>query len=674
VEFCKDAGIIDGYEDGTFHPYRTLTTDQWLKMLLTAIGFDANKFGLTGKDWAVNTAEVALRYDLITADEYKLDFDREVAILYAYKALQFQFDGNDPLATSVFQLTSKVTYDVFAAPTAEVFSSKGKEIASIAITPDGVYDNTVYEVPNGAIVYVDGVKTSLTKIDIKSAEISYYKANAYSDKSKAAVIVKNTYVAKLDDSDSTVTAVLTALNKENSAIQKGAIVTYNKGNKSILSNLSSTVVDPVYKNGTILTATAGTITARNVEGKWVNVGDNETQVYFNANALPTDKNEVSELGTNIKYNLYYDKFGNIAYVGEYKDAPAPKTLIFLIAAYAKADKDYSDISDPKMVETTQAKYIDLTTGEIKTTEFASLDGNAVSTLTNGKLDSYYASGAIDQFYYAVENENGIALERYYTFHAANVVKEDAHVILSNLTDKDNDTYADGVNTYTADSKTNLTVIDYTGALETKSISKVTGIANFETRTYDYPKTYATVVDYETTNVPSDIYVITPAAEPEATYVYGMYVGEDTDYAVKGQGYKFVLSDGTTATYYYDMKDPDDAKTNPSDGWDGKALTKGNVYKLTMQNGSFTNAYELSATATGTIVKTDVTYIAIKDLESVYYYSNDFGFKTLDATGKAVDPVLVGAKDSAGRDKTPTTVQVYTDTEGVPGEVVFMTAK
>ncbi len=42
ISFCVEQGIIDGMTDTTFEPTGTLTGFQWAKMLLSAVGFNAN--------------------------------------------------------------------------------------------------------------------------------------------------------------------------------------------------------------------------------------------------------------------------------------------------------------------------------------------------------------------------------------------------------------------------------------------------------------------------------------------------------------------------------------------------------------------------------------------------------------------------------------------------------
>jgi hypothetical protein len=660
VEFCKDAGIIDGYEDGTFHPYRTLTTDQWLKMLLTAIGFDGAKFGLTGKDWAVNTAEVALRYDLITADEYKLDFDREVAILYAYKALNFQYGTyqvgvNVPLAESVFDLDNGYSRNIFGDYLSKDFTSKGKTIASIAITGDSSNSNTLYTVPTGYTVIKDGVEVKNaagTKVGGKSVRVTVY------DELKTVVVVE-TKVQLLDDSTATKKALLNDLDKKYAGdLKVGDVVTYNKGNESWLDKGSTAVA---YDNVEVLTPVAGYVSARNEKNNWISVGEGSTtELYFNINVDGVATSAKYPMETAKTYNFYYDKYNNIAYVANYTPAAVPQTLVFLIATAAKGDLDFSNVWDVKNTVQAQAKYIDLTTGEIKTAEYKAIDSQTALGQVQAAANKFgYVMNTYNKYYYATENEDGtISLTKYDTYHNAKVTEGKAETKV-------------GGTTYIADSKTKLHVLTYTGALEVQNVDVQTGIQNFKTATYKdtQKKTYTTVVVNSAENtVPEDIYVITPVSEPDKTYVYGKYIGENTDYAAEGQGYDFVLSDGSTTTLYFDAI-PDFDNENKSDGY---TLTENSIYKLTIQNGSATYAEELTAEENDTdeLIYADVSYISINALSNVYYYANDFGGKFIGADNSVITPVVAGTHNDNGRVLTGTNVKVYLD----GGKIVFATAE
>lgn len=54
INYCRIMGLADGMTATTYEPERTLTGVQWLKLMLTTLGFDTAKEGYTGTGWDVN--------------------------------------------------------------------------------------------------------------------------------------------------------------------------------------------------------------------------------------------------------------------------------------------------------------------------------------------------------------------------------------------------------------------------------------------------------------------------------------------------------------------------------------------------------------------------------------------------------------------------------------------
>ena len=89
ISFCVEQGIIDGMTDTTFEPTGTLTGFQWAKMLLSAVGFNANG-EFTGDSWSLNTSRVAHSVGLFAGDAAGADhiaLQRQQAMLYAFNTL-----------------------------------------------------------------------------------------------------------------------------------------------------------------------------------------------------------------------------------------------------------------------------------------------------------------------------------------------------------------------------------------------------------------------------------------------------------------------------------------------------------------------------------------------------------------------------------------------------------
>ena len=92
IAYCVESGIIDGYSDGTFRPGNTLTGFAFLKMLLTALGYDSAIEGYANNaNWTVNVAGRAKQVGLLDGNDNFVGTKaatREEACLYAVNALQ----------------------------------------------------------------------------------------------------------------------------------------------------------------------------------------------------------------------------------------------------------------------------------------------------------------------------------------------------------------------------------------------------------------------------------------------------------------------------------------------------------------------------------------------------------------------------------------------------------
>ena len=169
IAYCAKERIISGYADGTFRPGNTLTGYAFMKMLLGALGLQADKEGYTGPNWSISVAKRALSKDVALDNGLKGEFNgakaatREEACLYALnmmKAGTFSYPndntvivGNVSVSTSakaeqdkktpyyetVFKnLHANSTSDAFGRP-ATRWDYKGVKIGTYAKTPDLTY-------------------------------------------------------------------------------------------------------------------------------------------------------------------------------------------------------------------------------------------------------------------------------------------------------------------------------------------------------------------------------------------------------------------------------------------------------------------------------------------------------------------------------------------------------
>ena len=92
IAYCAKEGIISGYADGSFRPSGTLTGYAFMKMLLGALGYDANREGYVGANWSINVAKQALNIGLNASLQEDFNgvkaVNREEACLYAFNTLK----------------------------------------------------------------------------------------------------------------------------------------------------------------------------------------------------------------------------------------------------------------------------------------------------------------------------------------------------------------------------------------------------------------------------------------------------------------------------------------------------------------------------------------------------------------------------------------------------------
>lgn len=89
VLYCYSQNIIAGNGLGQFNPSDKVTVAQAAKMLLVALGYDADKAGLVGADWAVNTIAKATAAGILNGVGLRStdELDRDTLALMMYNTL-----------------------------------------------------------------------------------------------------------------------------------------------------------------------------------------------------------------------------------------------------------------------------------------------------------------------------------------------------------------------------------------------------------------------------------------------------------------------------------------------------------------------------------------------------------------------------------------------------------
>ena len=188
IAFCKEQGIIDGVTDTTFDPEGTLTGYQWAKMLLAAVGFNANN-ELEGASWSLNTARIGHEVGLFNGDSAAADHTplrREQAMLYAFNTLsgikQVTYSAN---ATNyVYGIKGYV----FADGTGYTL---GEKVFKLAKVEGQIVDN---EGMGASATVVDPVASRAKNVSIKAGtglDLMYHAVRAWyvADKNNTGVYV-----------------------------------------------------------------------------------------------------------------------------------------------------------------------------------------------------------------------------------------------------------------------------------------------------------------------------------------------------------------------------------------------------------------------------------------------------------------------------------------------------
>lgn len=218
INYCYSLDIIAGRGNGLFDPNANVTAAEASKMLLVALGWDANKEGLVGASWAIKAVARAEKEDIL--DNFAEDGDimaplnREGAANLVYNALfadtiayvAWGSDAGaivrgDTLAEDVFEL---IEADAFLTATEAVgLGEASPEGTTTYTTVDGedeiVVADTKADFNNLGRLFTIYYKEDASRADTdKGANATLFTA-IYSDDNKVVATSANNFSLDRDD-------------------------------------------------------------------------------------------------------------------------------------------------------------------------------------------------------------------------------------------------------------------------------------------------------------------------------------------------------------------------------------------------------------------------------------------------------------------------------------------
>lgn len=619
IAYAAAQDIIVGW-GGEFHPEDTLTRAQWLKMLLVALGYDPIENGLEDNlNWETNALTLAIQIGLIDSKEATATFNRELAIQYAFNALNTPTVNKwgrpgDILGAAIFGLngTTTSTTDEFGRPYETWDNGKAGNDQVIYATnyaePVLTYSNETVKVADvekalgeGADIkeiYINGVKSEeqLTEIGDLSTEVEIY---ATETKNEYRAVVMELQVLKLEEND--------LKNKAFADFEEGDVVTYFQGQDAN--------EDPVYSNVTKVEGVEGKVTA--VGSDYIRV---DGEKVFKAKNCELNG---QQLNLNATAVFYFDSYGNYIYVDKVAQAPERQPDGYALVMRTEVqDGSEGTMFEPAKDPVAVTRILNLSTGKIEEVKrsitkdangewvFAGKNGQPTTSTIDSVNNKEYYLGEVDPRAYFIMDDATYVLEA-----TTKIVGETNVSFLENCSLSSTHPNV-GDQGRLATDNTVLKVVDITttGASGNKNIKAVesvttyTGISNFPSIDEAYG-----VYLYDENGMITEI-LVAAEVETQATTTtnYAVFIGRG-EQDENGYHHLFKLADGTEVDYVtktdYEI---DDAQKNQ-------------VYNLTYTDGKVTKADLLTAEDSGEVITVQSSYIAIKtgDTNKTYFFANGY---------------------------------------------------
>ena len=424
IAYCVANGIVAGDGQGNFMPEATVTGSQLGKMLLGALGYQAETEGMVGAGWEINVAKLVKRAELNKGILVGLSraLNREQAAQMAFNTLNgrtVEYIGGTKVTTSdgttivvggTRDYTGnvgsdnfyKINFPALTNNTANVVGSFGRPASNwkLGVKTIGVYDATptfTYTATTTATVMgADLGDYAITNAPVVANSTGSIAANVSSVANVAAitgngrtveVYTGNNAVSKVVVIDTYITTIssISTVNKE--VRLSGYTAITESGNKALYTVLAAMKkgdnvlvnVDASHtvKAVSVPTVVSGTYTAANNGGTEITVGGTKYKFALNGPAANS-----MTLGST--YDLYLDANGYV--IKAEVQAAAATTFGFLTGAVVEGNVKNGQTLVARIVlaDGTQ-KWVDVTT-----VNGTAVNENNIATSLLGELDSAIA--------------------------------------------------------------------------------------------------------------------------------------------------------------------------------------------------------------------------------------------------------------------------------------------
>ena len=201
IAYCTNAGIISGNGDGTFDPTGELTGLAFAKVLLVALGYNAETEKLIGDSWAINAATLAASTGLLDG----LDDITLSAPLTREQAAQMAFNA---MKTPLVEYDSKTTVDVNGS-TITIGGGKAEYVTTDIAKTQTISDTKLTNTNVYTIEFAEKYCPDLVLEDETNALEQPVNEWTYKNETIGTYAVEADAVAVVADKDKTIMDVLT---------------------------------------------------------------------------------------------------------------------------------------------------------------------------------------------------------------------------------------------------------------------------------------------------------------------------------------------------------------------------------------------------------------------------------------------------------------------------------